>query len=65
MQRVMHRFPRQGDREPWLNPQTLRGDRRMFRRRVDDGVMQFTGSVARRPAPDADRADEESSLSVV
>ncbi|MEZ5250883.1 MAG: NAD(P)/FAD-dependent oxidoreductase [Ilumatobacteraceae bacterium] len=24
MQRVMHRFPKQGDREPWINPQSYR-----------------------------------------
>jgi cation diffusion facilitator CzcD-associated flavoprotein CzcO len=31
MQRVMHRFPRQGDRMPWINPQDYRKDRKMFR----------------------------------
>ena len=56
MQRVMHRFPRQGDREPWLNPQTLKGDRQMFRQPVDDGVMRFTRARV---------ADREQSLSVV
>jgi monooxygenase len=43
MQRAMHRFPRQGDREPWINPQSYTADRKMFRKApVDDGVMQFT-----------------------
>ena len=43
MQRVMHMFPRQGDREPWINPQSYTADRKMFRKSpVDDGVMQFT-----------------------
>jgi len=43
MTRVMHRFPRQGDREPWVNPQNYKRDRRMFRDDpVDDGVMTFT-----------------------
>jgi len=43
MQRVMHLFPRQGDREPWINPQNYGRDKKMFRKgRVDDGVMQFT-----------------------
>jgi cation diffusion facilitator CzcD-associated flavoprotein CzcO len=42
MRRSMDQLPKQGDREPWLNPQTLKADRRMFRQRVDDGVMQFT-----------------------
>ena len=31
MQRVMHRFPKQGDRMPWINPQDYRKDRKMFR----------------------------------
>ena len=43
MQRVMDRFPRQGDREPWINPQNYGRDKKMFRSSpVDDGVMQFT-----------------------
>ena len=42
MTRVMHRFPKQGDREPWINPQRYQHDRRMFRHsHVDDGVMRF------------------------
>ena len=48
MTRVMHMFPRQGDREPWVNPQNFKRDRKMFRDDpVDDGVMTFT-----RPATD-------------
>jgi hypothetical protein len=47
MQRVMHRFPRQGDHEPWINPQNYTADKKMFRKApVDDGVMQFTTSRA-------------------
>lgn len=43
MQRVMHKFPRQGDREPWINPQSYTRDKKMFRTSaVDDGAMQFT-----------------------
>lgn len=43
MKRVMHLFPRQGDREPWINPQNYGRDKKMFRHgRVDDGVMIFT-----------------------
>jgi cation diffusion facilitator CzcD-associated flavoprotein CzcO len=43
MQRVMHRFPKQGDREPWINPQDYQRDKKMFLKSpVDDGVMQFT-----------------------
>jgi cation diffusion facilitator CzcD-associated flavoprotein CzcO len=40
MKRVMHRFPRQGDREPWVNPQNYKADRKMFLENpVNDGVM--------------------------
>jgi monooxygenase len=43
VQRVMHLMPKQGDREPWINPQSYRRDKKMFRKgAVDDGVMQFT-----------------------
>jgi monooxygenase len=43
MERTMDRFPRQGDREPWINPQNYGRDRKMFRSDpVDDGAMQFT-----------------------
>jgi len=43
MQRVMHLMPRQGNQEPWINPQNYKRDREMFRYgKVDDGVMQFT-----------------------
>ena len=49
MQRVMHRFPRQGDREPWINPQNYSRDKKMFRTgQLEDGAMQFT--TARVPA---------------
>jgi hypothetical protein len=27
----MHRFPKQGDQMPWMNPQNYRKDRKMFR----------------------------------
>ena len=49
MQRDLHRMPRQGDREPWINPQSYTRDRKMFRSApLDDGAMQFT--TARQPA---------------
>lgn len=54
MQRMMHRFPKQGDREPWLNPQNYRRDRKAMREApIDDGVLVFddptvqAGRVAR------------------
>jgi monooxygenase len=49
MQRAMHLMPRQGDREPWINPQDYKRDKVLFRQSaLDDGVMQFTR--ARTPA---------------
>lgn len=42
MKRVMDRFPRQGDREPWVNPQDYKKDKKMFLKEpVNDGVMIF------------------------
>jgi cation diffusion facilitator CzcD-associated flavoprotein CzcO len=56
LQRVMDRLPRQGDREPWLNPQNYRRDRKAFRQApVDDGVMQFTSVRHAEPAAVSDR----------
>ena len=52
MQRVMHMFPKQGDREPWINPQDYRRDKKMFKKSpVADGVMRFARLKAN--APDA------------
>lgn len=43
MERVMHLFPRQGDREPWINPQNYRKDRKMFLQDdLEDGALQFS-----------------------
>lgn len=50
MQRAMHLFPKQGDREPWINPQNYRKDKKMFRYgSLDDGALVFS-------APGADAA---------
>jgi monooxygenase len=53
MQRAMPMFPKQGDREPWTNPQRYSIDKKRFLKApVDDGVMQFTStpSPPRQPA---------------
>jgi cation diffusion facilitator CzcD-associated flavoprotein CzcO len=48
IQRAAQMLPRQGDREPWINPQRYRRDRTLFRAApVDDGAMRFTSSSAR------------------
>jgi cation diffusion facilitator CzcD-associated flavoprotein CzcO len=41
--RVMDQFPKQGDREPWLNSQDYFVDRaRLLESPIDDGVMEFS-----------------------
>jgi hypothetical protein len=40
---MMHRFPKQGDREPWLNPQNYARDRKMLRHGpLEDGALVFS-----------------------
>ncbi|CAB4876902.1 unannotated protein [freshwater metagenome] len=52
MERSMHMMPRQGDHEPWVNPQNYKSDKKMFRHSpLDDGAMQFTrAQVAASPS---------------
>lgn len=46
MQRSMHLFPKQGDREPWLNTQNYKRDRKMIRRdALEDGALIFDNSI--------------------
>jgi hypothetical protein len=48
MERSMHMFPRQGDREPWINPQNFKRDKKMFRKSpLEDGAMRFSKSRSR------------------
>ncbi len=51
MQREMHRFPRQGDREPWINPQDYKRDKQMIRHgAIEDGALVFEKAhVVQRP----------------
>jgi len=53
MRREMHRFPRQGDREPWINPQNYVRDKAMIRKgALEDGALIFeTAAAVRAPAP--------------
>lgn len=49
VQRVIHLFPKQGDRAPWLNPQSYGRDKKMFREgALEDGALRFGN-----PAPSA------------
>ncbi len=43
IQRVLGDMPKQGDREPWINPQNYRRDRKMFREgALEDGALVFS-----------------------
>jgi len=48
MQRMMDKFPRQGDREPWINPQDYGRDKKMFRHGpLEDGALVFSAPAAK------------------
>jgi len=47
VQRVMHLFPKQGDKAPWLNTQDYLQDKKTIANRaIDDGVLQFDHTAA-------------------
>ena len=47
MERSMHLFPKQGDRQPWLNTQNFAEDRKMIRNApLEDGSLIFSTAVA-------------------
>ncbi len=57
MQRAMHLFPRQGDRDPWQNPQNYALDRQMIRHApLEDGALQFTSSLEQSASSRSDKA---------
>lgn len=44
MRRAMHLFPKQGDRDPWRNPQNYALERKLFRKApLEDGALVFSG----------------------
>ena len=54
MQRVMHLFPKQGNRDPWRNTQNYALDKKLIRHApLEDGALQFTNPV-RHDALEAD-----------
>lgn len=60
MRRSMHLFPKQGDREPWMNPQNFHKDKKMIREApLDDGALIFSNSET---APKVKAAGAESML---
>jgi monooxygenase len=63
MQRVMQRFPKQGNRDPWRNTQNYALDKKLVRKApLEDGVLQFTRPTAT-PAAEFDPAPETRSVS--
>jgi len=47
MQRMLHLFPRQGDHDPWTNPQNYSRDKKLLRSgRLEDGVLVFDNSAS-------------------
>ncbi|MEM8620655.1 MAG: NAD(P)/FAD-dependent oxidoreductase [Actinomycetota bacterium] len=58
IQRVLPEMPKQGDREPWINPQNYKRDRKMFRTApIVDGVMRFRRLDEQVAAPEAAAAE--------
>jgi cation diffusion facilitator CzcD-associated flavoprotein CzcO len=59
MQRMLDQFPRQGDREPWLNPQDYGRDKKMIRQgALEDGVLIFDNPATAKAADAPARALE-------
>jgi monooxygenase len=54
MQREMHRFPKQGDHEPWINPQNYGRDKKLIRfAPLEDGALIFSNEARRAPSADS------------
>jgi hypothetical protein len=50
----VHLFPNQGDREPWLNTQNYKRDRKALKENpIDDGHMRFSNPVKERTVQQA------------
>ena len=46
MQRMLHLFPRQGDHDPWTNPQNYSRDKKLLRGgSMEDGVLVFNNAA--------------------
>ena len=49
-QRAEHLFPKQGDREPWINCQNYTREKTLIGRQpLDDGVLEFSNPQAGDP----------------
>ena len=64
MQRAMHLFPRQGDRDPWRNPQNYALDKQMIRHApLEDGVLDFSNRLAQATPSSSNAAREAATKS--
>ena len=65
MQRSMDMFPRQGDREPWINPQNYKTDKKMIRTApIEDGCLVFSSTEeGSQGSPDSESATASSVVS--
>jgi len=53
MQRLMHLFPKQGDKDPWRNTQNYLLDKKLIRQApLEDGALVFSNPVAETAAVD-------------
>jgi hypothetical protein len=65
LQRALHLFPKQGDREPWSNPQDYVQSRKaLLRAPVEDGVLIFGNPLPKQVPSPAATAPAEASPSV-
>lgn len=63
MRRTMHEFPRQGDRQPWLNTQNYLAEKKLIgKAEIEDGVLMFSNSYEGARL-NANRLEPESSSS--
>jgi cation diffusion facilitator CzcD-associated flavoprotein CzcO len=54
MQRMMDKFPKQGDRHPWMNTQNYEQDKMLtLRDPIDDGVMVFSNPASENEGTDS------------
>jgi monooxygenase len=66
IRRAADHLPKQGDREPWNNPQDYAEDRKAFRSApVDDGVMQFVTDEASRSSAELRRRPQARDVGAV
>ena len=60
IQRVMHLFPKQGNKAPWLNTQNYTEDKKLIlNRAVDDGVLSFSNPIVGTSAALSERLESD------